>query len=74
MERETPPGQFDDLPAINFGNIPPLPDGYVVVWCEGMETYYGTKRGTDLELGGSWDRYWVRKCCLLHAKENGDEK
>lgn len=60
-------GVFDDLPAVNFGNLAPLPAGYAVVFNEGDEMFYGTKRGTDLTLGPTWNRYWCRRWCFDHA-------
>ena len=61
-------GQFDHLPAENFGNLKPLPDGYAVVWLAQSGTFLGTKRGTDLELWDGWNRYMARKCCFAHAE------
>ena len=61
-------GQFDDEQALNFGNLKPLPEGYAVIWCEGNEMFYGTKRGTDLELGPTWNRYWCRHWCFEHDR------
>lgn len=59
-------GEFDDLPAENFGALPPLPDGYVVVWNPGDEMFYWTIRGTDIEGGQTWDRYRCRRGALVH--------
>ncbi len=63
-------GVLDHLPAENFGALPPLPEGYVVVWTEQDEMYYFTIRGSDIEGGGGWDRYWVRRCALAHANKH----
>lgn len=62
-----PVGCWDDLPAVNFGNLPPLPVGYAVVWFVGDEFYHATKRGTDLEIYDSWNRFSCRRACFAHA-------
>ena len=61
-------GIFDDLPAENFGNLPPLPDGYVVVYAPLREQFYWTIRGTDVEGWGGWDRYAARRAAIAHHK------
>ena len=60
-------GVFDDAPAENFGCLPPLPEGYVVVWSENDEMYYWTIRGSDIEGWGGWDRYAARRDALRNA-------
>ena len=59
-------GMFDDLAAVRFGNLPPLPHGYAVVWNEVAEQYVATKRGTDLDLYAGWDRFAARRACIAH--------
>ena len=66
-------GVFDDLPAVNFGNLPPLPEGYVVVWHEGSECYFWTVRGSDIEGGETWDKYRCRREALAHAGRRSDQ-
>ena len=61
-------GVFDELPAENFGALPPLPDGYAVVWSPGDEMYYWTIRGTDIEGGQTWNRYWCRRWAIHYAR------
>lgn len=60
-------GVYDDLPAENFGNLPPLPEGYAVVWTESDEMFCWTIRGTDIESASTWNRYWARKGAIAHA-------
>lgn len=66
-------GIFDDVPAENFGNLPPLPAGYVVVLSDNDEMYYWTIRGSDIEGWGGWDRYAARRAALQHASVKSTE-
>lgn len=60
-------GDFD----VNFGALPPLPPGYRVVWCDGLEHYLAT--GPDPVNGpGEWDspvtwnRFQARRFAFNH--------
>ena len=50
----------------NFGALPPLPDGYAVVWFESHEHYQAT--GPDeWESAITCDPYQARRWCFNHA-------
>ena len=67
-------GILDDLPAENFGNLPPLPRGFVVVYSPSDERFFWTIRGTDIEGYGGWDRYAARRDALAyHKKQTSDQ-
>jgi len=61
-------GWFDELPAQNFGALPPLPDSYAVVWNPDDEMYYWTIRGTDIAGGQTWNRYRCRREAIAYEK------
>lgn len=58
--------------AVNFGCLPPLPEGYSVKWHPALEMYMG--HGPDeWETAICWNRFWVRRWVLEKAREVGDE-
>jgi len=70
MSNTLPGGEFD-APIVNFGNLPPLPDGYCVRWHDNLEHYIGWGPGYESPI--TWDRFQARRWCVLHGGEVEDE-
>jgi len=56
----------DGSVIVNFGCLPPLPEGYVVKWHDHLGMYLG-HGPDDWESAICWNRFWVRRWCLQHA-------
>ena len=53
--------------VVNFGALPPLPDGYCVVWHQNLEHYIAW--GPDWESPITCDRFQARRWCFGWAAD-----
>jgi hypothetical protein len=52
--------------VVNFGCLPRLPEGYSVIWHDGLEMYIGVGPD-DYESAPTWNRFWVRRWTMEDA-------
>lgn len=64
MESEDWDGGTPAPELVNFGALPPLPEGYAVVW---VEPHYLATGPGGWEGLLTWDRFRARKEALAHA-------
>jgi len=59
---------YDDVHVVNFGALPPIPEGWCVAWHECIEMYMG-HGPNDWESPICWNRFWVRQWVIDKATE-----
>ena len=57
----------------NFGCLPPLPNGYRVVWLENTEMYIWMKEDEDLDGPICASPHYARRCAIAHFEHQKDQ-